>query len=68
MGERPKKTTRVSISLEPNHYNDLTQIAEGSDASLAWVIRRAIAEFLDKQNQLRAGACTFRLQGQQAKR
>jgi predicted transcriptional regulator len=67
MGTRSKKTTRVSVSIEPDHYHDLNQIAERSDASLAWVIRRAIVEFLDRHQETAFGKFPIRLEEQQGK-
>jgi predicted transcriptional regulator len=68
MPTRSKKTTRISVSLEPQNYNDLSQIAEKSDTSLAWVIRRAIVEFLDRQRTGALGQLPFGFEEQQAKR
>lgn len=48
MNGRTKKTTRISVSLDEADYHDLNQLAGRGDVSVAWVIRRAIAEFLDK--------------------
>jgi predicted transcriptional regulator len=58
----------VSVSLEAEHYHDLNRIAEKSDASLAWVIRRAIVEFLDRHQEVAFGQLPLELEEQQAKR
>lgn len=48
MTPRPKKETRITVSLATEDYRDLDEIAGKSDVSIAWVIRRAIAEFLER--------------------
>lgn len=46
---RPKsdrKITRISVSLDDRDYKDLRQIAASNDVSTAWLVRRAVSEFL----------------------
>ena len=68
MGTRSKKTTRISVSLEAEDHRDLNLIAEKSDVSVAWVIRRAIAEFLDKHRGLAFGQLPLALEERKADR
>jgi len=46
---RPKtdrKITRISVSLDDRDYQALRKIAETNDVSAAWLVRRAVADFL----------------------
>lgn len=47
MTERPRKATRLTVSLEEQDYRMLIEIALARDASLSWVIRQAIRQFID---------------------
>jgi predicted transcriptional regulator len=47
MTERPRKATRLTVSLEEQDYRMLNQIALARDASLSWVIRQAIRQFIE---------------------
>ena len=47
MNERPRKATRLSVSLEERDYRTLAEIALARDASVSWVIRQAIRQFID---------------------
>lgn len=49
---RPKsdrKTRRISISLDDRDYQALREIAETNDVSAAWLVRRAVADFLNAE-------------------
>jgi predicted transcriptional regulator len=47
MSERPRKAARLTVSLEEQDYRTLTEIALARDASISWVIRQAIRQFID---------------------
>jgi hypothetical protein len=47
MSERPRKATPLTVSLEENDYRVLSEIALSRDASVSWVIRQAIRQFID---------------------
>ena len=47
MAERPHKATRLTVSLEEQDYRALNDIALARDASISWVIRQAIRQFID---------------------
>ena len=51
MSERPRKATRLTVSLEEQDYRVLNEIAVERDASLSWVIRQAIRQFIDSASQ-----------------
>jgi hypothetical protein len=51
MTERPRKATRLTVSLEEQDYRTLTRIALAQDASVSWVIRQAIRQFIDGSPQ-----------------
>jgi hypothetical protein len=51
MNERPRKATRLTVSLEEQDYRTLTEIALAQDASVSWVIRQAIRQFIDGSPQ-----------------
>jgi len=51
---RPKtdrKITRISVSLDDRDYQALREIAESNDVSAAWLVRRAIANFLKTKTE-----------------
>lgn len=47
MNERPRKAARLTVSLEEQDYQALDKIARARDASISWVIRQAIRQFID---------------------
>jgi predicted transcriptional regulator len=47
MSERPRKATRLTVSLEEQDYRMLNEIALERDASVSWVIRQAIRQFIE---------------------
>jgi predicted transcriptional regulator len=47
MNERPRKATRLTVSLEEQDYRTLNEIALARDASVSWVVRQAIRQFID---------------------
>ncbi len=47
MNERPRKATRLTVSLEEQDYRTLSEIALARDASVSWVIRQAIRQFIE---------------------
>lgn len=47
MNERPRKATRLTVSLEEQDYRTLNEIALERDASVSWVIRQAIRQFIE---------------------
>ena len=46
--------TTVSIRMEDDEKEQLQKYAEEHDLSMSWVIRRAIKEFLAKQEETKA--------------
>lgn len=42
------KTVRTTVSLPSHQYEKLQALAEANGLSVAWVVRQAIGEFLDK--------------------
>ncbi len=51
MTERPRKATRITVSLEEQDYRLLNEIAVARDASVSWVIRQAIRQFIEVVSQ-----------------
>jgi predicted transcriptional regulator len=51
MTERPRKATRLTVSLEEQDYRMLNEIALARDASLSWVIRQAIRQFIESTSK-----------------
>ena len=51
MVERPRKATRLTVSLEEQDYRTLNEIALARDASVSWVIRQAIRQFIEASPQ-----------------
>ena len=49
---RGKKTpVRLSVGLDPVSHATLTRLANRHDVSLAWMIRKAIADFIERQKE-----------------
>lgn len=46
-----REVARLSVSLEAHDYRELKSLAERNDVSAAWLIRRAITEFLRSPGQ-----------------
>lgn len=42
-----QKTSRVTVSFKESDHELLNRIAEANDVSLSWVVRQAVAEYLD---------------------
>lgn len=49
MNTRPRKSTRLTVSLDPADVATLERIAVRQDVSLSWVIRQAIRQFADRE-------------------
>jgi hypothetical protein len=43
-----KPTVRLSVSVNPTDHAELARIAEARDLSIAWVVRRAIADYVER--------------------
>ena len=50
-----KGAIRFSVSLDPHSYSELSRIAGTNDVSLAWTVRKAIAEFVERQEDTDEG-------------
>lgn len=49
MPHRPRKLgPRVTVSVTPGDYNTLNDLADREHASISWVIRRAIDEYIGR--------------------
>lgn len=42
-----KKTTRITVSFSEKEYAALEAIARQQDASMSWVVRRAVSDYLE---------------------
>jgi hypothetical protein len=49
-----KVAIRLSVGLSEPHYLALLALAEQNEATVAWLIRRAVAEFLARHGSLTA--------------
>lgn len=52
----PTSKHRISISLADDEYAELSDAAENSRVSMAWLARQALIEFLDRQRKKRGPA------------
>lgn len=53
---RPKKKSppvRLSVSLDAAVHAELAKLAEEHDVSIAWMVRKAISEFVQHQPERR---------------
>ena len=48
MTDRPRKSTRLTVSLEERDYDALAELAVTRDVSLSWLIRQAVRQFIDR--------------------
>lgn len=49
---RGKRTpVRLSVGLDPASHARLARLANRHDVSLAWMIRKAIADFIERQEE-----------------
>ena len=48
MTDRPRKSTRLTVSLEEQDYAALAELAVTRDVSLSWLIRQAVRQFIDR--------------------
>ena len=46
-----KVAARLSVGLSKPQHAALTALAERNDATVAWLVRRAVAEFLERHRQ-----------------
>lgn len=44
-----RKVVRISVSLDEAMYSDVAVLAAGNDVSVAWLIRKAVAELLERR-------------------
>lgn len=49
--KKEKKLVRVTLSVDPDDYASINDLARNSDFSASWLIRRAMREFLERQQQ-----------------
>lgn len=49
-----RRHSRLTISLDEDAYKQVCDIASSNDVSAAWVIRRAVKEFLEKDETAHA--------------
>jgi len=47
----PTSKQRISINLEDGEYAELSALAEKYDISMAWIGRKAILDFLDRNRE-----------------
>lgn len=51
---RPKnnrRTVRLSVTLDEDDYKVVREMAEAMDISTAWMIRRAVSEFIERRGK-----------------
>ena len=48
MSDRPRKSTRLTVSLEEQDYDALADLAVARDASFSWLIRQAVRQFIER--------------------
>lgn len=50
--------TRITISIDPDEYRAIEYLAQQDERSAAWVIRKAVRDFLEQQNVSSLGGTT----------
>lgn len=46
-----RKIVRTSVSLDERMFSEVAQLASENDVSVAWLIRKAVAELLERRGQ-----------------
>ena len=46
-----KPMKRVTLTVDPDDYDAINDLAKRSDVSASWLIRRAMREFLESHNE-----------------
>lgn len=46
-----KPTVRLSISLDPGDHAELAQLADQYDLTVAWMVRKAVREFIERHRE-----------------
>ena len=46
-----KQNVRLSVTLDESEYAELTRLGEELDLSAAWMIRRAVSEFVARHRE-----------------
>jgi predicted transcriptional regulator len=54
-----KDVVRFSVSLDSQLHAKLLRIAESNDLSLSWAVRRAVAEFVERQDETKQAELPF---------
>ena len=44
-----KKIVRTSVSLDEQMFSEVSQLAAQNDVSVAWLVRKAVAELLERR-------------------
>lgn len=52
MSDRPRKSTRLTVSLEEQDYDALADLAVAKDVSLSWLIRQAVRQFIERAQSI----------------
>lgn len=47
-----RKTARLTVSLDEQAHATLSVLAKQQDVSVAWMMRRAVSEFIERQEPL----------------
>ncbi len=42
---------RITITVEPDDYAEMTRIAKDNDITVSWLIRRLMRDFLERQER-----------------
>ena len=54
-----KDAVRFTVSLDLQLHAKLLRIAEANDLSLSWAVRRAVSEFVERQNETKQAELPF---------
>lgn len=49
--KKAKPMKRVTVTVDPDDYEALDQLARRSDVSASWLIRRSMREFLERHSE-----------------
>lgn len=49
--KKPKPMKRITVTVDPDDYEAFSTLAQSSDVTASWLIRRAMREFLERHKE-----------------
>lgn len=49
--KKDKHMKRITVTVDPDDYQEIDRLARSRDVSASWLIRRSMREFLDRHRE-----------------